>query len=195
MRKLKSERLALLQFHTWTYDDPNWLDALFWLQELKEEGLIAHLGLTNFDAAHLRILLYSGIEIASNQVSYSLLDQRAHGDLTQLCLDHKVGLLAYGTVAGGLLSEKWLGHAEPRPTELETWSHAKYYRFIQVAGGWETFQSLLATLKRVADKLGVSVANVASRYILEQPAVAGVIIGARLGVRAHLGETQRLFYV
>lgn len=193
LSKLRSERLDLLQFHTWTYDDPSWLDALFWLQELKQEGLIAHLGLTNFDAAHLRVLLHSGVEIASNQVSYSLLDQRARDDLTRLCLEHKVGLLAYGTVAGGLLTKRWLGRAEPHPAELETWSHAKYYRFIQAAGGWEKFQSLLATLERVAQRLGVSVANVASRYILEQPAVAGIIIGARLGVRSHIGETQRLF--
>ena len=193
LSKLRGERLDLLQFHTWTYDDPSWLDALFWLQELKTEGLIAHLGLTNFDAAHLRILLHSGVEIASNQVSYSLLDQRAQGDLTQLCLEHNVGLLAYGTVAGGLLTETWLGRPEPHPAELETWSHAKYYRFIQAAGGWEKFQSLLATLGRAAKRLGVSVANVASRYILEQPAVAGIIIGARLGVRSHISESQRLF--
>ena len=193
LRKLQAERLDLLQFHTWTYDDPIWLETLFWLQELKREGLIGHLGLTNFDAAHLRVLLHSGVEVVSNQVSYSLLDGRAHGELTRLCLEHGVSLLAYGTVAGGLLTERWLGHSEPDPATLETWSHAKYYRFIQAAGGWAVFQSLLATLARVAERLGVSVANVASRTILERPAVAGVIIGARLGERDHIEDTLRLF--
>ena len=47
------------------------------LNELKDEGLIAHLGLTNFDTAHLRIAIQSGIDIVSNQVCFSLLDRRA----------------------------------------------------------------------------------------------------------------------
>lgn len=193
MKKLKAEHLDLLQFHTWTYDDPIWLETLFWLQELKHEGLIRRLGLTNFDAAHLRILLHSGIEVVSNQVSYSLLDQRARGDMTRLCLEHGVSLLAYGTVAGGLLTEKWRGQPEPELAALETWSHAKYYRFIETAGGWEVFQGLLEVLSRISVRKGVSVANVASRFILEQPAVAGVIIGARLGERTHMDDTLKLF--
>lgn len=193
LRKLQIGQLDLLQFHTWTYDDPIWLDTLFWLQELRQEGLIHSLGLTNFDAAHLRVLLHSGIEVVSNQVSYSLLDQRARGEMAQLCREHGVSILAYGTVAGGLLTEAWLGRPEPELAGLETWSHAKYYRFIQAAGGWDVFQQLLTVLNRVASRKGVSVATVASRFILEQPAVAGVIVGARLGERSHMEDTLKLF--
>jgi aryl-alcohol dehydrogenase-like predicted oxidoreductase len=53
--RMQLDKLDLLQFHSWVYTDPAWLDCLFWLQELKEEGLIGALGLTNFDSAHLRI--------------------------------------------------------------------------------------------------------------------------------------------
>jgi aryl-alcohol dehydrogenase-like predicted oxidoreductase len=81
--RLGVERIDLLQFHTWAYDDPSWMDALFYLQELKEEGAIGALGLTNFDAAHLRVACASGVEIATNQVAYSLLDRRAAGDLVR----------------------------------------------------------------------------------------------------------------
>ncbi|HEY5826548.1 MAG TPA: aldo/keto reductase, partial [Cyclobacteriaceae bacterium] len=72
LTRLKTQQIDLMQFHAWSYADPRWLDCLFWLQELKEEGLIKHLGLTNFDAAHLRVALKSGIPIVSNQVCYSL---------------------------------------------------------------------------------------------------------------------------
>ena len=44
LRLLQLERLDLLQFHAWNYADARWLDDLFWLQELQEEGLIRHLG-------------------------------------------------------------------------------------------------------------------------------------------------------
>jgi len=192
LRRMQTEQLDLLQFHTWTYSDPSWLDCLFYLQELKEEGLIANLGCTNFNTAHLHMAITSGIEIVSNQVCFSLLDQRAKGDMTELCLKHNVKLLAYGTVEGGLLSEKWLGVSEPE-LEQGTWSQMKYKRFIRETGGWQVFQELLETLNTVAKKHNVSLANVASRYMLEQTAVAAVIIGARLGSSEHIQDTLNLF--
>ncbi|MDF1523383.1 MAG: aldo/keto reductase [Trueperaceae bacterium] len=191
--RLGVERIDLLQFHTWAYDDPSWMDALFYLQELKEQGVVRALGLTNFDAAHLRLACASGVEIASNQVAYSLLDRRAAGDMVEVCERYGVQLLGYGTVAGGLLTERWVDAPEPVGDALETWSQMKYRRFVDAAGGWSVFQQLLRAVKRVAERHGVSMATVASRYVLEQPSVAGVIIGARLGRSAHVEDTVALF--
>ena len=124
----------------------------FWLQELKDEGLIRHLGLTNVDTAHLRVIVHSGIDIVSNQVCFSLLDQRAAHGMTEFCVEHGIKLLAFGTVAGGFLTERWLGKPEPDVDKLENWSLMKYKRFIDQAGGWDVFQHLLETLERVAQK-------------------------------------------
>jgi len=192
LRRLQTERIDLLQFHAWNYADPMWLDCLYWLHELKAEGLIAQLGLTNFDSAHLEMIVRSGIEIASNQVCYSLLDQRAAGPMTAACLRHGVKLLAFGTVAGGFLSGKWLNRDEPRLDDTLTWSQMKYKRYIDTAGGWTRFQALLRVLHEVGLARGMSMANVASRYILEQPVVAGVIVGARLGQSEHIAENKAL---
>ncbi|HIB08536.1 MAG TPA: aldo/keto reductase [Gemmatimonadetes bacterium] len=193
LERMGREQLDLLQFHAWSYADPGWLDCIFCLQELKEEGLIRHLGVTNTDSTHLAMLLNSGVDIASNQVCYSLLDQRAGGAMTELCLQHDIKLLAFGTLAGGFLTEHWVGVPEPDFQSLETWSQMKYKRFINAAGGWDKFQALLKALERVARRLEVSVANVASRAILDAPSVAGVIIGARLGKREHIEDNLRLF--
>jgi aryl-alcohol dehydrogenase-like predicted oxidoreductase/enamine deaminase RidA (YjgF/YER057c/UK114 family) len=191
--RMQLESLDLMQFHAWNYADPSWLDCLFWLQELKEEGLIRHIGLTNFDAAHLRVAVSSGIEVVSNQVCYSLIDQRASGGMTEVCEQYGVKLLAFGTVAGGFLTEKWLDKPEPKMEALATWSQMKYKRFIDVAGGWEKFQHLLKTVKQVADKHQVSMANISSRFMLDQPAVGGIILGARLGKSEHISENQKIF--
>lgn len=193
LERMCTNRIDLLQFHAWDYANPVWLDALFWLQELRDEGLIRHVGVTNFDAAHLRIALHSGIDIVSNQVCFSLLDQRAKKGMLDLCLEHNVKLLAYGTLAGGFLTERWLGRPEPDGADLETYSQMKYRRFIDAVGGWGFLQSLLQVLRDVAQRAGVSMANVASRYILDQPGVGGVIIGARLGQSEHVQDTLRLF--
>jgi aryl-alcohol dehydrogenase-like predicted oxidoreductase/enamine deaminase RidA (YjgF/YER057c/UK114 family) len=191
--RLRCDRIDLLQFHAWNYADPSWLDAMFFLQELKDEGAIAHLGVTNFDTAHLRVVLASGIAVASNQVCFSLIDRRPRARMTALCAERGVKLLAYGTVAGGFLSERWLGAAEPDWNAVGTWAQMKYGRFVREAGGWEALQRLLRAVDGVARKHGVSMANVACRAILDEPAVAGVIIGARLGQRSHVAENLRVF--
>lgn len=194
LERLQTDRLDLLQFHAWNYADPSYLDALFYLQELKEEGLIRHLGMTNTDTAHLRLIVNSGVEIASNQVCFSLLDQRArtHG-MTELCEQHGITLLAFGTVAGGFLTERWLDRPEPDWDGLETWSEMKYGRFIREVGGWEALQGVLRVVHGIAQRHQVSIANVACRYILDQPAVGAVIIGARLGISARLDDNLALF--
>ncbi len=188
--RLQTDRLDLLQYHAWSYADPSYLDDLFHLQELQDEGLIRHLGLTNFDTAHLSLVLETGIEVVSNQICFSLLDQRAANGMTGLCEDKGVTILAFGTLAGGFLTERWLDQPEPTTDRLKTWSQMKYKRYIDEAGGWAPFQNLLRALKRVADKHDVSMANVASRFILEQPAVGAVIIGARLGQSEHIRNNQ-----
>ena len=193
LTRLRTDRIDLLQFHAWTWADPGWLDALFHLQDLKREGLIRHIGVTNFDTAHLRIAVKSGIEIVSNQVSFSVLDQRATGAMAAFCLAHNIRLLAYGTLLGGFISEKWLGRKEPDWNRIETWSQMKYGRFIRAAGGWGPFQQLLRSLDEVATKHGASMAAVASRAILDHDAVAAVIVGTRLSKSEHLEDTLRIF--
>lgn len=192
LERLQMDQLDLLQYHAWNYADPAWLDDLFWLQELKEEGLIRHLGLTNFDTTHLNIVIQSGIRVVSNQISYSLIDQRAAEGMTDLCAKHNIKMLAFGTLAGGLLTEKWLDRPEIPAGQMNTWSQMKYKRFIDAAGGWQPYQQLLQTLAEVARKHEVSMANIATKYILEQPAVGGVIIGARLGENEHIKDNLRL---
>ncbi len=193
LRRLRTDCLDLLQFHAWTFADPSWLDALFHLQDLKREGLIRRLGVTNFDTAHLRIAVQSGIELVSNQVSFSVLDARAAGAMSDYCLAHDIRLLAYGALLGGFVSDRFLGKEEPDWSALETWSQMKYGRFINAAGGWAAFQQLLRRLDEVATKHGVPITAVATRWVLDHDAVAAVIVGARLSRSAHIEDTLRVF--
>ena len=193
--RMGQDSIDLMQFHAWHYPDPSWLDGLFYLDELRQEGLIKNLGVTNFDAAHLRVACASGIPIVSNQVCHSLIDRRADGKMKTVCQEYGVQLLAFGTLAGGFLTDRWLGKIEPELDRLSTWSEMKYKRFIDVTGGWDRFQNLLKSVKKVADRHNVSMANIASRFILENPHVAGIIIGARLGLSQHIDDNVRLLNI
>ena len=193
LRRMDVEAIDLLQFHWWDYQDERYLDALAHLSQLRDEGLIRHVGLTNFDTERLQRIIASGVTVVSNQVQYSLIDRRPGVRMAQLCAEHDVQLLAYGTLCGGLLSDAYVGSPEPAHRELNTASLMKYKRTIDTWGGWELFQELLATIKRIAGKHGVSVANVAVRYVLDRPQVAGAIVGVRLGVSDRRADNARVF--
>src|SRR5581483_7521812 len=134
-----------------------------------------------------------GIEIVSNQVQYSVVDQRPAAGMAAFCAARGIGLLTYGTLLGGLLSEAWLGRAEPGRGDLATVSQQKYKQMIDAWGGWALFQDLLAVMKKIADKHGATIPTTGARLILDRPAVAGVIVGARLGIAEHIGDNTRIF--
>ncbi len=190
LRRLGVERLDMVQFSWWTYTIPGWVETALWLKELQQAGKINLISTTNFNTRATKEIVEAGVSLATAQVQYSLLDGRPEGSLIDLCEKHNINLLCYGTVAGGFLSEKWLGAAEPKPP-FENRSLVKYKLMIDEFGGWELFQSLLKVLKTVAEKHHASLTNVASRYMLDRKQVAGIIIGARTS--DHLAENLRVF--
>jgi aryl-alcohol dehydrogenase-like predicted oxidoreductase len=109
------------------------------------------------------------------------------------CIKHNISLFAYGSICGGLMSERYLGRTQPSTADLNTLSLRKYKQMIDAWDGWNLFQELLSTLKRIAQKYNVSIANVATRYILDKSAVAGVIIGVRLGIADHRNNNAQVF--
>ena len=193
LRRMSVSSLDLLQFHWWDYNNPYYMDALKYLSDLRDEGLIKHIGLTNFDTERMQIMIDSGLRIVSNQVQYSIIDRRPEVKMIPFCLEHNISLLAYGSICGGLISERYLGTVEPSTAELDTLSLRKYKKMIDAWGGWDLFQKLLLTLKSIAQKYDVSIVNVATNYILAKAAVAGVIIGDRLGIVDHRNDNTQVF--
>lgn len=193
LRRMSVSSLDLLQFHWWDYNNPYYMDALKYLSDLRDEGIIKHIGLTNFDTERMRIIIDSGLRIVSNQVQYSIIDRRPEVKMISFCLEHNISLLAYGSICGGLISENYLGKVEPSTAELSTLSLRKYKQMIDAWGGWNLFQKLLSTLKGIAQKYNVSIANVATNYILAKAPVAGVIIGDRLGIADHINDNIHVF--
>ncbi|WP_439105596.1 aldo/keto reductase [Congregibacter sp.] len=187
--RLKKERLDMVQFHWWNYAAPGVLEAAVWLKELQQSGKIELLSTTNFNTEKTREILDAGVELATSQVQYSLLDPRPEKALLKLCADRNMHLLCYGTLAGGFLSEQWLG--KPEPSSFDNRSLIKYKLMIDEIGGWELFQSLLQTLNLIATKHAVTIASVASNWVLEQSQVAAVIIGSRNA--AHVDRYKEVF--
>ncbi|MCC6945720.1 MAG: aldo/keto reductase [Thermomicrobiales bacterium] len=191
LKRLRQDRLDLVQMHWWNYEIPGSLQMGLWLKELQQEGKIHHIGATNFDVPHMKEFFDADIDVVAHTVQYSLLDGRPLNGMVELCEKHDCFLLCYGVLGGGLISEKWLGIPDPGGPCLENVSLDKYYRIIQDMGGWDLFQTLLRVLHGIAVKHGVRIANVASRFMLDQRQVGTINIGARNA--DHLRDNLRTF--
>ncbi len=190
LRRIGVQRLDLVQLHWWDFKVDGWIEALHALDRLRESGKIRHLGVTNFDAARLSVLLDAGLPIRTNQVQYSLLDRRPDDGLSAICKRRGVALLAYGTLAGGFLSERWLGEAAPDTGDLNR-SLVKYLLIIEECGGWEAQQRRLETVRSIAEKHGVDLTSVAVRWVLERSAVGAAVVGA--GGARHIERNGQIF--
>ena len=191
--RLGVERLDAVQFHWWDYAIPRYVETALELQRLQQAGKIARVSVTNFDVPRLSEIVAAGVRIATHQLQYSLLDARPELHMVEYCQAQGIALLCYGTVAGGWLSERWLNQPEPEQLPANR-SLIKYKLIIDEFGGWPRLQSLLGALSRIAAKHSTDIASVATRAILDRPAVAAAIVGAtntaHLSSHARIGSLQ-----
>ncbi|KAJ5087269.1 hypothetical protein N7456_010885 [Penicillium angulare] len=186
-QRLKSDSIDLLQFHWQHYEDSSYIQALKYIEE---DTRVKHLGLCNFDTEHMHRVIESGVKVYTNQVQFSLIDSRPTVRMAELCERHDIKLLTYGTLCGGLVAEKWIGKDAPDLYgETVTPSQRKYLAMINSWGGWGLFQELLKTLHSISQKHGVSLSNVATRWVLDFPYVGAVIVGTRMGISQQCDES------
>lgn len=193
LRRLGMEQLDLVQFHWWDYAVPRYVEIALELDRLRRKGKVAQVAVTNFGTPQLGEILAAGVPVLAHQLQYSLLDDRPEHGMVALCQAHGIGLLCYGTVAGGFLSDRWLGVAAPVEAPANR-SLVKYRLVIEEFGGWARFQQLLQALRAVADRHGTDIATVATRAILDRPGVAAAIVGAtnaaHLAAHTQVGELR-----
>ena len=193
--RTRRRRLDLVAVHWWEASNVeshlSTLSSAFQLTAPPSE-LARAVGLTNFDTPTLTAV-YDGLvpelrgAFVSNQVSYSLIDTRAaDGGMVAAAATRNVSLIAYGTTLGGLLGERWLGKQPPGTLQLAASpTLAKYYGFVKAwsRGEWALFQELLRVLHDAATRHGggATIGTAATSWVLAQPGVGGVVVGARLG--------------
>lgn len=188
LRRLGVERLDLVQLHWWDWSIRGYVEAAGWLDDLRRAGKVRLVGATNFDAERLAEVLDAGVPVVSNQVQHSVIDRRPEGALAELAERRGVALLGYGALAGGFLTDRWLGAPEPPngikaparapATALPNRSLTKYRLILDEFGPWQLFQDLLQTLARIGRRHRAPLAAVALRAALDRPGAAAAILGA-----------------
>ena len=167
------DAIDLYQIH-WPIPDDEVEEGWSTLAELKEEGLVRHIGVSNFSVAQLeRAEAIAPVETL--QPPYSLIDRDAEPDVLPWCEEHDLGVIVYSPMASGMLTGR-MTRERIESLPADDW-RSKCDTFLepQLSQNLE----LVERLKRVADRHGVEPGAVAVAWTLHNPAVSGAITGFR----------------
>jgi aryl-alcohol dehydrogenase-like predicted oxidoreductase len=177
-RRLGQDRLDLVQLQWWNLSLPGWRDAAQELSRLRAAGAIAEIGVTNFPAGPLTVLLDAGVPVMSNQVQVSLLDPRAQAHVLPLCKARNLSLLGYGPLAGGFLTAGWYGKPDPGLEPHGDRPFGRIYRqLIERFGGWSWLQELLQVLAACGVRHHTDIASIALAWTLAHSGAAALLVG------------------
>jgi aryl-alcohol dehydrogenase-like predicted oxidoreductase len=173
LERLGVDAIDLYQIH-WPIPDDEVEEGWAALAELKEEGLVRHIGASNFSVGQLeRAGAIAPVETL--QPPYSLLDREVEAEILPYCEEHGIGVIVYSPMSSGLLTG---GMTRERIESLpaDDWRRQSgRFREPELSDALEVVERV----KAVADRHGVSPGAVAVAWTLRHPAVHGAIVGFR----------------
>ena len=178
LKRLRTDVIDLYQVHQWDGVTPL-EETLEALDSLVRGGKVRYVGCSNYSGWHvmkaMEIARRDGrIPFVSQQIHYTLQAREAEYELIPISIDQKLGILVWSPIAGGLLSGK---HRRNLKTPEGTRQFAGWNEppIRDEAKLWDIVDALVA----IADRRGVSGAQVALAWLLGRPGVTSVIIGGR----------------
>lgn len=179
LRRLKTDYLDLYQIH-WPNHEVPLADTVGKLEELRARGMIRAIGVSNFGVADLRAYLELSTPV-TNQLPYSLLWRAIEDEIIPLAQAHDVGVLPYSPLMQGLLTGKFRSADEVPEGRART----RHFAGTRPQAGHgeagaeaETFRTI-AALSAYAEQLGYPLTHIALAWVLQQPSVPCVLVGAR----------------
>ncbi|QQD13219.1 aldo/keto reductase [Sphingobacterium sp. UDSM-2020] len=169
LKRLGTDYIDLLQIH-WPDSTTAISETMEALGVLIQQGKIRAAGVCNYSVDQLKEASAT-LTLASNQVSYSMLNRSIEQDLVPYALENQTGIIAYSPMERGLLTGKYFTE-----NTLKQDDHRNGY-FSQF--DLEKVKSLIATLAPIAQNKGVTVAQLVLRWTTLQPGITVVLAGAR----------------
>lgn len=186
LRRLKIETIDLYQIH---YPDPKTPleETMQTLVKIQEEGKIRHICVSNFDEA-LMDRAKKNAPIVSLQPQYSLINRDIERGLVPYCLEHQIGLITYGTLAGGILTGKY----REIPSFSESDRRSQFYDYFHEPI-WSGAQRLVSDLETIARNYSRPVAEVVINWLYWQPGITAVLVGAKNADQARMNAGSMLW--
>jgi len=179
LKRLQTDYIDLLQPH-WPNRKISAEETLQAFTRLRQAGKIRAFGVSNYGVSDLSEILRVG-EVASNQLPYSLLFRAIEFDLQPLCIQENVGMLCYSTLLHGLLAGKYRIAAQVpdgRGRTRHFSSKRTQTRHGEVGCEAEVFATI-EQIRQIAAGIDQPMSLVSVSWVLHQPGVASVLVGAR----------------
>jgi aryl-alcohol dehydrogenase-like predicted oxidoreductase len=178
LKRLGIDRLDLYQLH-WPDDDVPVAETWEAMAGLVEEGLVRNVGVSNFDEGLIE-RCEAIRHVDSLQPHFSMLHLR-NGDLIRWCGDRGIGVVTYGSLAYGLLTGAITMETEFDDQDWRSGrrGEGEYYRRLFAEGKKERSLAVVDALRPIAERLGISVSQLALAWIFHQPGVTSAIAGSR----------------
>jgi aryl-alcohol dehydrogenase-like predicted oxidoreductase len=173
LRRLRVDRIDLYQVH-WPNPDAEIEEGWTALANLKEEGKIRHLGVSNFSVAQMK-RCQAIAPITSLQPPYSLLDRRVEAQILPFAAREQIGVIAYSPMASGLLTGAMTRERIAGLPANDWRKSSPNFREPLLTRNLD----LIRLLRDMGVRHGYSPAEVAVAWVLRHPAVTGAIVGAR----------------
>jgi len=175
LERLGTDRIDLYQLHWPDETGVPVEDTWGAMAELVDEGLVRHVGVSNFDRALIE-RCEAGRHVDSLQPELSMLhlDNR---DLVGWCGERGIGVIAYGPLAYGILSGAITADTTFHPGDHRAPGGDVHETFL-APGRIERTTAVVDALRPIADGLGVAVADAAIAWVLAQRGVTGAIVGS-----------------
>jgi aryl-alcohol dehydrogenase-like predicted oxidoreductase len=171
LKRLRTDYIDLYQIH---WNDPTTPieETMEAIDQLIKEGKIKASGVCNYDAKQMKIA-HETLELASNQVPYSMVYRDIEKSVVPYALEKNIGILAYSPLQRGLLTGKIT-----RDYKFEVGDHRPSTVFFK-PHNIEKVNLFLAKIKPIADDKGATIAQLVLNWTLQQPGITSVLAGAR----------------
>jgi aryl-alcohol dehydrogenase-like predicted oxidoreductase len=173
LERLGLDALDLYQIH-WPNPPEDIEEGWAALAELKERGLVRHIGVSNFDVEQLERIRHIA-PVETLQPQYSLLEREPERDLFPYVERARIGVIAYSPMGSGLLTGKMTRERIERLPDDDWRKRDERFREPQLGRNLQLVQRLEAVARRHDTTPGA----VAVAWALRNPAVDGAIVGFR----------------
>jgi aryl-alcohol dehydrogenase-like predicted oxidoreductase len=173
LRRLKVEVIDLYQIH-WPDPDEDIEEGWSTIAELIHEGKVRYGGVSNFSLAQLK-RLQPIHPVASLQPPYNMLQREVEDELLAYCAANRIGVIAYGPMSAGLLTGKLTRQRIADLPQGDWRRRDTKFNEPQVSANLR----LVEGLRPIAERKGISLAQLAIAWVLRRPEVTAAIVGAR----------------
>ena len=176
LRSLQADYLDLYLIH-WPDESRPFAEPMEALDDFQRQGKIRYGGVSNFSVDQMRDCM-NAFPIVCNQVGYHLFDFRIEDEIVPFCGEHGLGVMAYGSLAHGLLTGTMTPDTKFEVGDWRAHPHVFSERLFERDRFLSNLEKVDA-LKEVAAGKGKTVAQLALAWVVSNPAVSVALVGIR----------------